>query len=73
MPNKVSQLFFCALPSEVAVLFNSHLSRSPFLGQVVNLDLLLLGYLLKNNKIICVELESFLGLLKMRKLRTVLS
>ena len=32
---------FCAPPSEVAVLFDSNLSRRPFLGQVVNLDLLL--------------------------------
>ena len=32
---------FCAPPSEVAVLFNSNLSRLPFLGQVVDLDLLL--------------------------------
>ena len=32
---------FCAPPSEVAVLFNSNLSRRPFLGQVVDLDLLL--------------------------------
>ena len=32
---------FCAPPSEVAVLFYSNLSRLPFLGQVVNLDLLL--------------------------------
>ena len=28
-------------PSEVAVLFNSNLSSSPFLGQVVTLDVLL--------------------------------
>ena len=32
---------FCAPPSEVAVLFDSNLSRRPFLGQVVDLDLLL--------------------------------
>ena len=32
---------FCAPPSEVAVLFYSNLSRCPFLGQVVDLDLLL--------------------------------
>ena len=32
---------FCASPSEVAVLFYSNLSRRPFLGQVVDLDLLL--------------------------------
>ena len=32
---------FCASPSEVAALFNSNLSRRPFLGQVVDLDLLL--------------------------------
>ena len=32
---------FCAPPSEVAVLFDSNLSRCPFLGQVVDLDLLL--------------------------------
>ena len=32
---------FCAPPSEVAVLFNLNLSRLPFLGQVVDLDLLL--------------------------------
>ena len=32
---------FCAPPSEVAVLFNWNLSRRPFLGQVVDLDLLL--------------------------------
>ena len=32
---------FCTLPSEVAVLFDKNLSRRPFLGQVVNLDLLL--------------------------------
>ena len=29
---------FCAPPSEVAALFNSNLSRRPFLGQVVDLD-----------------------------------
>ena len=29
---------FCAPPSEVAVLFDSNLSRRPFFGQVVNLD-----------------------------------
>ena len=32
---------FCAPPSEVAVMFRSNLSRRPFLGQFVNLDLLL--------------------------------
>ena len=32
---------FFAPPSEVAVLFDSNLSRRPFLGQVVDLDLLL--------------------------------
>ena len=32
---------FCAPPSEVAVLFDSNLSRHHFLRQVVNLDLLL--------------------------------
>ena len=32
---------FCALPSEVAVLFNLNLSRRPLLTQVVDLDLLL--------------------------------
>ena len=32
---------FCAPPSEVAALFDSNLSRRPFLGQVVDLDLLL--------------------------------
>ena len=32
---------FCAQPSEVAALFNLNLSRCPFLGQVVDLDLLL--------------------------------
>ena len=32
---------FCAPPSEVAVLFDSNLSRHPFLGQVVDVDLLL--------------------------------
>ena len=32
---------FCSPPSEVAGLFNSNLSRRPFLGQVVDLDLLL--------------------------------
>ena len=32
---------FCAPPSEVAVLFYSNLSRRPFLGQVVDFDLLL--------------------------------
>ena len=32
---------FCAQPSEVAVLFYSNLSKRPFLGQVVDLDLLL--------------------------------
>ena len=31
---------FCVLPSEVTVLFKWNLSRLPFLGQVVNLDLL---------------------------------
>ena len=30
---------FCAPPSEVAVLFNSNMSRRPVLRQVVNLDL----------------------------------
>ena len=29
---------FCTLPSEVAVLFNSNLSRRPFLEQVIDLD-----------------------------------
>ena len=32
---------FCVPPSEVSVLFYSNLSRLPFLGQVVNIDLLL--------------------------------
>ena len=32
---------FCSLSSEVAVLFDSKLSRCPFLGQIVDLDLLL--------------------------------
>ena len=32
---------FCALPSDVFWLFNLNLSRRPFLGQVVHLDLLL--------------------------------
>ena len=32
---------FCKPPSEVAVLFDLNLSRCPFLGQVVDLDLLL--------------------------------
>ena len=32
---------FCAPPSEATVLFYSNMSRRPFLGQVVNLDLLL--------------------------------
>ena len=32
---------FCAPPSEFTVLFDSNLSRCPFLGQVVDLDLLL--------------------------------
>ena len=32
---------FCAPPSEVAVMFDLNLSRRPFLGQVVHLDLLL--------------------------------
>ena len=32
---------FCAQPSEVAMLFDSNLSRLSFLGQVVDLDLLL--------------------------------
>ena len=40
MPDIVSS--FCCPPSEVNVLFNSNLSRLPFLRQVVNLDLLLL-------------------------------
>ena len=31
---------FCAPPSEVTVLFNSNLNRRPFLGQVVDSDLL---------------------------------
>ena len=31
---------FCLLPSEVAVLFYSNLSKRPFLGQDVDLDLL---------------------------------
>ena len=39
----VKRLFpsFCALPSEIAVLFDWNLNRLPFLGQVVDLDLLL--------------------------------
>ena len=37
----ISFPIFCAPPSEVAVLFDSILSRLPFLGQVVDLDLLL--------------------------------
>ena len=32
---------FCVPPFEVAVLFNLNLSRCPFVGQVINLDLLL--------------------------------
>ena len=32
---------FCVLPSEVAVLFNLNLSTCPFLGQVIDIDLLL--------------------------------
>ena len=32
---------FCLLPSEVTVLFNSNLSRCPFLRQLVDLDLLI--------------------------------
>ena len=32
---------FCAPPFEVAALFDSNLSRRPFLGQVVDFDLLL--------------------------------
>ena len=32
---------FCTQPSEVAALFNSNLSRLPFLGQVINSVLLL--------------------------------
>ena len=32
---------FCALPSEVAALFDSNLSRLPFFGQVIDLVLLL--------------------------------
>ena len=32
---------FYASPSEVAVLYNLNLSRSPFLGKIVDLDLLL--------------------------------
>ena len=32
---------FCAPPSEVTALFDSNLSRRPFLGQVVDLDLVL--------------------------------
>ena len=32
---------FCAPPSEIAALFDSNLRRISFLGQVVNLDLLL--------------------------------
>ena len=39
MPDIVSKLL--RPPSEVAVLFDSNLSRRPFLGQVVDLDLLL--------------------------------
>ena len=39
MPDIVSNL--CAPPSEVVVMFNLILSRRPFLGQVVDLDLLL--------------------------------
>ena len=37
-----SELFpsFCPPPSEVVVLFNSNLSRRPFLRKVVDLDLL---------------------------------
>ena len=40
MPDIVSKPL-CAPASEVAVLFNSNLSRRPFLRQVVNVDLLL--------------------------------
>ena len=36
-----SFLSFCSLPSEVAVLFNSNLSRCPFLRKLVDLDLLI--------------------------------
>ena len=32
---------FCAQPSEKSVLFDWNLSRRPFLGQLINLDLLL--------------------------------
>ena len=32
---------FCVPPSEFTVLFDSNLSRLPFLGQVIDLDLLL--------------------------------
>ena len=32
---------FCMPPSEISVLFDQDLSRRPFLGQVVNLDLML--------------------------------
>ena len=39
-PDIVSK-HFCAPPSEVAALFNSNLSRRPFLGQAFDLDLLL--------------------------------
>ena len=38
-PDIVSKL--CAQPSEVTALFNSNLSRHPFLGQVVDTDMLL--------------------------------
>ena len=34
-------LSFCTQPSQAAVLFNSNLSRCPFLGQVVDLNVLL--------------------------------
>ena len=40
---------FCFPPSEKAVLFDSNLSRRPFLGQVVDLDLLLCtGFVLED-------------------------
>ena len=48
MPDIVSKLlrggWQCAPQSEVTARFDSNLSRRPFLGQVVNLDLLLSGF-----------------------------
>ena len=42
---------FCTKPSEVAVLFNSNLSRSPFFGHVVSNMLLCTGFHLEQENL----------------------